>query len=116
MWLLTQSVLHVVLLCAAMAARLVCSLACAHALTCALTCACTRACAPPLQRHWTWNAIDQSFRLHTAQLGDVHHYAWRANRPNETVHMQARDAIRCARARRARCIARPGAGAAQLTS
>ena len=32
------------------------------------------------QRHWTWNRLDQSFREHTAALGDLHHYAWRANK------------------------------------
>jgi hypothetical protein len=38
--------------------------------------------------------MDQSFRDHTAMLGDIHHYAWRANHANETVYQLERDEIR----------------------
>jgi hypothetical protein len=38
--------------------------------------------------------MDQSFRDHTSQLGDIHHYAWRANHVNETVYTSERDAAR----------------------
>lgn len=34
--------------------------------------------------------IDQSFAALTRQLGDVHHYAWRAQGPGQTVYRQPR--------------------------
>eukprot|EP00877_Chromochloris_zofingiensis_P011468 jgi/Chrzof1/6575/Cz19g01180.t1 len=49
-----------------------------------------------IQRHWTWNRLDESFRDHTKQMGDIHHFAWRANHPNETVYLNPRDAVRFA--------------------
>jgi len=52
------------------------------------------ACCVAVQRHWTWNNMDQSFRDHTTQLGDLHHFAWRANHPNETVYYSDRDGAR----------------------
>ncbi len=48
-----------------------------------------------LQRHWTWNRMDETFRDHTTAMGDVHHYAWRANAQNESVYLRPRDAARC---------------------
>jgi hypothetical protein len=45
----------------------------------------------PSQRHWAWNALDLSFKAQTQRLGDIHHYAWRANRRNETVYLDPGD-------------------------
>jgi hypothetical protein len=49
---------------------------------------------PPSQRHWSWMDIDRSFKEQTAIMGDIHHWAWRANRPNESIHIDQRDAIK----------------------
>eukprot|EP00879_Flechtneria_rotunda_P027722 GHRR01029709.1.p1 GENE.GHRR01029709.1~~GHRR01029709.1.p1 ORF type:complete len:256 (+),score=63.24 GHRR01029709.1:320-1087(+) len=57
-----------------------------------------------IQRHWTWNKMDQSFKDHTSQLGDIHHFAWRANHPNETVYQSERDAIRFTNWTKAECM------------
>ncbi|KAF8072370.1 ALDH10A8 [Scenedesmus sp. PABB004] len=57
-----------------------------------------------IQRHWTWNRIDQSFRDHTTALGDVHHFAWRANRANESTYLSPRDAARFADWTTAECV------------
>lgn len=38
-----------------------------------------------LQRNWGWQSIDRFFQSLTAQLTDLHHFAWRAQGLNETV-------------------------------
>lgn len=57
--------------------------------------------------------IDKSFKEQTAMMGDIHHWAWRANRPNESVFINPRDAARRApaRAAAARPAPRPPPGA-----
>ncbi|WIA28051.1 hypothetical protein OEZ86_010636 [Tetradesmus obliquus] len=57
-----------------------------------------------IQRHWTWNRMDQSFRDHTAMLGDIHHFAWRASHANETVYQSQRDEIRFANWSKSECL------------
>jgi hypothetical protein len=47
-----------------------------------------------IQRNWVWPTMDQSFRLHTRALGDVHHYAWRAQRAQHAVYPNPRDEAR----------------------
>ena len=40
--------------------------------------------------------LDRSFKDQTSRMGDVHHWAWRANRAHEARYIDARDAARCA--------------------
>jgi len=49
-----------------------------------------------IQRNWHWNGLDTSFRDQTASMGDIHHYAWRAQRLNETFYLYERDRIKVA--------------------
>eukprot|EP00798_Chlamydomonas_sp_ICE-L_P009431 gene9431-4061_t len=44
-----------------------------------------------IARNWHWNGLDTSFRDQTATMGDIHHYAWRAQKLNETVYLHKRD-------------------------
>eukprot|EP01025_Chloroclados_australasicus_P042517 TRINITY_DN4522_c0_g1_i2.p2 TRINITY_DN4522_c0_g1~~TRINITY_DN4522_c0_g1_i2.p2 ORF type:complete len:202 (+),score=14.77 TRINITY_DN4522_c0_g1_i2:264-869(+) len=44
-----------------------------------------------IQRYWDWNRIDQSFKDQTDQMGDIHHFAWRAYHINQTVYLKPRD-------------------------
>jgi protein O-GlcNAc transferase len=37
--------------------------------------------------------LDRSFKEQTATMGDVHHWAWRANGANESVYLKPRDAV-----------------------
>ena len=48
----------------------------------------------PAQRNWHWNGLDTSFRDQTLMMNDIHHYAWRAQRRNETFYMYERDLIK----------------------
>jgi hypothetical protein len=41
-----------------------------------------------------WNRLDQSFRDQTSKMGDIHHFAWRANHRNETIYLNPRDEVR----------------------
>ncbi|GAX80047.1 hypothetical protein CEUSTIGMA_g7486.t1 [Chlamydomonas eustigma] len=47
-----------------------------------------------LQRNWHWNGLDTSFRDQTTMMGDIHHYAWRAQRRNETFYLNERDMVK----------------------
>lgn len=49
-----------------------------------------------LQRNWHWNGLDTSFRDQTILMGDIHHYAWRAQLRNETFYLEERDRIKVA--------------------
>jgi len=44
-----------------------------------------------LHRNWHWNGLDTSFRDQTATMGDIHHFAWRAQFLNQTVYLNPRD-------------------------
>ncbi|PSC72084.1 EGF domain-specific O-linked N-acetylglucosamine transferase [Micractinium conductrix] len=44
-----------------------------------------------IQRNWFWHGLDRSFQVQTAMMGDIHHYALRCRRANETVYIQERD-------------------------
>lgn len=48
-------------------------------------------CCPCVQRHWTWLGLDQSFRVQTEAMGDLHHFAWRATLDNQTVYLDPDD-------------------------
>lgn len=49
-----------------------------------------------IQRNWHWNGLDTSFRDQTITMGDIHHYAWRAQRLNETFYLYDRDYVKVA--------------------
>uniref|UniRef100_A0A7S3QL56 Glycosyltransferase 61 catalytic domain-containing protein n=1 Tax=Dunaliella tertiolecta TaxID=3047 RepID=A0A7S3QL56_DUNTE len=44
-----------------------------------------------IHRNWHWNGLDTSFRDQTMTMGDIHHYAWRAQYINQTVYLDPRD-------------------------
>uniref|UniRef100_A0A1D1ZZ55 Glycosyltransferase 61 catalytic domain-containing protein n=1 Tax=Auxenochlorella protothecoides TaxID=3075 RepID=A0A1D1ZZ55_AUXPR len=47
-----------------------------------------------LQRNWRYQHLDESFKAQTEVMGDIHHFAWRATQPNQTVYLNPRDAVR----------------------
>lgn len=47
-----------------------------------------------IQRNWIWHNLDQSFKIQTEMMGDIHHYAWRARHRNQTVYINQKDAQR----------------------
>ncbi|RMZ56114.1 hypothetical protein APUTEX25_004538, partial [Auxenochlorella protothecoides] len=60
-----------------------------------------------LQRNWRYQHLDESFKVRvvgglvgvmgeaqTEVMGDIHHFAWRATQPNQTVYLNPRDAVR----------------------
>ena len=46
---------------------------------------------PRPQRHWSWMGLDRSFKDQTSKMGDIHHWAWRANGANESVYLREAD-------------------------
>lgn len=48
-----------------------------------------------IQRFWSWRRLDQSFKDQTDQMGDIHHFAWRAFHENQTVYLNPRDSEKC---------------------
>lgn len=38
--------------------------------------------------------MDESFKVQTDSMGDIHHFAWRANKANESTYLNPRDTIR----------------------
>ncbi|GBF94574.1 hypothetical protein Rsub_06689 [Raphidocelis subcapitata] len=47
-----------------------------------------------IPRHWSWMGLDRSFKEQTSTMGDIHHWAWRANGANESRYLRPRDAVR----------------------
>ncbi|KAI8470588.1 MAG: hypothetical protein J3K34DRAFT_385246 [Monoraphidium minutum] len=56
-----------------------------------------------IPRHWTWMNLDRSFKDQTARMGDIHHWAWRATKRNESVYLNPRDEARFAHWSRTAC-------------
>lgn len=44
-----------------------------------------------IARNWHWNGLDTSFQVQTMGMGDIHHYAWRAQGLNETFYLDEAD-------------------------
>ncbi|KAJ9523194.1 hypothetical protein QJQ45_023985 [Haematococcus lacustris] len=48
------------------------------------------------RRNWHWNGLDTSFRDQTHTMGDIHHYAWRAQFLNQTRYLDPREEAKVA--------------------
>lgn len=44
--------------------------------------------------NWIWYTLDMSFKVQTEVVGDVHHFAWRARRPEHVAYINPRDQAR----------------------
>lgn len=47
-----------------------------------------------IQRNWIWHNLDESFLVQTQALGDVHHYAFRCQKINETRYLNSADQLK----------------------
>ena len=47
-----------------------------------------------LHRNWLWQGLDLSFKVHSVAVGDRHHWAWRATKPDQIEYINPRDRIR----------------------
>lgn len=57
-----------------------------------------------IQRNWMYHGLDQSFQVQTQTMGDIHHFAWRAQLRNQTVYIVPRDGERFGSWNKAQCL------------